>query len=393
MVFITKNRNFNTKTRFSCRKQHFTSKIVLYSGKLSFYQENRKFYVENDVFQRKNIINAVLYWKRWFLSPKTENLTRKRGFLVENSNLHLKQYFIVENSIFIRRIEKILRRKRCFLEKNIRNAVLHWQRWFLSPKTEILTRKRGFLVENSNLHLKQYFIVENSIFIRRIENFTSKTMFSRKKYQKCRFTLVEMVFIRKNRNCNTKTRFSCRKQHFSSKIVLYSGKLSFYQENRKFYVENDVFYRKNIRNAVLYWKRWFLSPKTEILTRKRGFLVENSNLHLKQYFILQWKTQFFLDESKILLRKRYFLEKNIRNAVLHWQRWFLSPKTEILTRKRGFLVENSTLHLKQYFIVENSVFIRSIENFTSKTMFSREKILEMPFYTAKDGFYHQKQKF
>ena len=32
-------------------------------------------------------------------------------------------------------------------------------------------------------------------------------------------------------------------------------------------------------------------------------------------------------------------------------------------------------------------------NFTSKTNFSTEKILEMPFYSGKDGFYQEKQKF
>ena len=149
MVFIRKNRNFNTKTRFSSRKQQFTSIIVLYSGKLSFLSEETK----------------------------------------------------------------TLRRRRCFLEKN---------------------------------------------------------------FQECRFTVEKMVFIRKNRNFNTKTRFFCRKQHLTSKMVLYSGKFSFYQEIRKFYVENDVFQTKNIRNADLQWKIWFLSGKTEILKRKRCFLVENS---------------------------------------------------------------------------------------------------------------------
>ena len=177
--------------------------------------------------------------------------------------------------------------------------------------------------------------MENSVFIRRNENFTSKTMFSREKIQECRFTVEKMVFIRKNRNFNTKTRFSCRKQLFTSIIVLYSGKLSFYQEIRKFYVENDVFQRKILGMP------------------------------------------FYSGED-------VFWTNNIR---------FLSGKTEILTRKRGFLVENSSLHLKQYFKVANSVFIRRNENFTSKTMFSREKILEMPFYSGKDGFYQEKQKF
>ena len=43
--------------------------------------------------------------------------------------------------------------------------------------------------------------------------------------------------------------------------------------------------------------------------------------------------------------------------------------------------------------MENSLFIRRNENFTSKTMFSREKILGMPFYSGEDGFYQEKQKF
>ena len=55
-------------------------------------------------------------------------------------------------------------------------------------------------------------------------------------------------------------------------MQFYSGKDAFYQEKQKFYLENELFYRKNIRNAVLQWKRWYLSGKTKILSRKRGFL-------------------------------------------------------------------------------------------------------------------------
>ena len=71
-----------------------------------------------------------------------------------------------------------------FLEyRLIRNAVFQWKRWFLSGKTEIVTRKRGFF---------------------------------------------------------------CRKQHFTSKIVLYSGKLRFYQEKL-----NSVGVRGSKREKIL----------------------------------------------------------------------------------------------------------------------------------------------
>ena len=45
------------------------------------------------------------------------------------------------------------------------------------------------------------------------------------------------------------------------------------------------------------------------------------------------------------------------------------------------------------FTVEKMVFIRKNRNFISKTMFSRENKLEMPFYREKAGFYQEKQKF
>ena len=153
------------------------------------------------------------------------------------------------------------------------NAVLQWRRWFLSGKTEILTRFSCRKLQFTSIIVlysgklsfyqkKRKFYVENDVFQR--------------KFQECRFTVEKMVFIRKNRNSNTKTRFSCRKQQFTSIIVLYSGKLSFYQKKRKFNVENYVSQRKNFRNEVLQWRRWFLSGKTKILTPKGGFLVENS---------------------------------------------------------------------------------------------------------------------
>ena len=82
--------------------------------------------------------------------------------------------------------------------------------------------------------------------------------------------------------------------------------------------------------------------------------------------------------------KRCFLVKKIRNAVLQWKRWFLSIKTLILPRKRSFLV---TKKWKCRFTVEKMVFISKNINFTSKTNFFTEKILEMPFYSGRDGFY------
>ena len=212
-----------------------------------------------------------------------------------------------------------------------------------------------------------------------------------------------MVFIRKNRNFNTKRRFSCRKQQFTSIIVLYSGKLSFYQEKGKFYVENDVFQTKNIRNAVLQWKILFLSGKTEILNTKTRFSCRKQQL-TSIIVLYSGKLSFYQKKRKFYLENDVFQRKFFRNAVLQWRRWFLSGKTEILTRKRGFLVENSSLHLKQYFIVENSVFIRRNENLTSKTMFSflvenrekqfQESVFIRKFYSGEAvGFYQEKQKF
>ena len=78
-----------------------------------------------------------------------------------------------------------------------------------------------------------------------------------------------MVFISKNINFTSKTIFSTEK---ILEMQLYSGKDGFYQEKHKFSLENELFYRKYIRNAVLQWKRLFLSGKTGILGPKRGFL-------------------------------------------------------------------------------------------------------------------------
>ena len=222
------------------------------------------------------------------------------------------------------------------------------------------------------------------VFIRKNRNFNTKTRFSFRKQQftskivlysgklsfirRNRFTVGKMVFIRKSRNFNTKTRFSCRKQQFTSKIVLYSGKLSFYQKKRKFYVENEVFQRKFFRNAVLQWRRWFLSGQTEILTRKRGFLVENSSLHLKQYFIVE--NSVFIRRNENFSSKTMFSRENFLGMP------FYSKK---------FSLENFVFDVKFSFLL--------IKTFTSKTKFSRENFLGMPFYIGEDGFYQEKQKF
>ena len=298
MVFIRKNRNFNTKTSFSCRKQQFTSKIVLYSGKLSFYQKKPKIFVENDVFQRKFFRNAVLQWIRWFLSGKAEILTRKRGFLVENSSLHLKQYFIVENSVFIRR-NRFTVGKMVFIRKS-RN---------FNTKTRFSCRKQQFTSKISTLQWKTQFLSEETEILSR------KRCFLDKIFQECRFTVEKMVFIRKNRNFNTKTRFSCRKQQFTSKIVLYSGKLSFYQKKRKVYVENDVFQRKFFRNAVLQWRRWFFIRKSRNFNTKTRFSCRKQQFTSK-IVLYSGKLSFYKKKRKVYVENDVFQRKFFRNAVL-----------------------------------------------------------------------------
>ena len=247
MVFIRKNRNFNTKTRFSCRKQQFTSKIVLYSGKLSFYHEETKpFYVENDVFQRKIFRNAVLQ---------------------------------LEKMVFIRNFNKKKCRKQQFTSII---DTLQWKTQFLSEETKILRRKRCFL---------------------------------EKIFQECRFTVEKMVFIRKNRNFNTKTRFSCRKQQFTSKIVLYSGKLSFYKKKRKVYVENDVFQRK-----------FFM--ECSFTVEKMVFISKSRNFNMKTRF--SCRKQQFTSIIVLYSGKLSFYQKK---PFYSWEDVFLSGKVEILTRK------------------------------------------------------------
>ena len=71
---------------------------------------------------------------------------------MEKGNLHLKQFFIVETSVFL---DKNVQKIRFFTAKNT----------VLSLKYKFYHRKRGFLMEKGTLHLKQNFIVETSVIL------------------------------------------------------------------------------------------------------------------------------------------------------------------------------------------------------------------------------------
>ena len=58
MVFIRKNRNFTSKTRFSIAK---TLEMPFYSGKYGFYHEKHKFNLKNERLYRKKILKMKFY--------------------------------------------------------------------------------------------------------------------------------------------------------------------------------------------------------------------------------------------------------------------------------------------------------------------------------------------
>ena len=159
-------------------------------------------------------------------------------------------------------------------EKNIRNAVLQWRKMVFIRKNrnfnEVFLSKTAVYIYNSTLQWKTQFLSEETKILRR------KRCFLEKIFQECRFTVEKIVFIRKNRNSNTKTRFCSRKQQFTSIIVLYSGKLSFYQKKRKFNVENEVFQRKKFQECrftvdemVFIRKNRNFNTKTRFSCRKQ----------------------------------------------------------------------------------------------------------------------------
>ena len=137
----------------------------------------------------------------------------------------MKQYFIVETSIF--------------LEKNfLKIRFFQWKTPFFQ-KNASFNRKRGFIVSESTLHLKQYFILETSVFL-------AKTS------RKFRFFQWKRPFCQKN------TSFIIEKEDFSYKRVLYIYEIVFYSGNlsfpRKNLLENPFF---PVANTVLSEKYKF----------------------------------------------------------------------------------------------------------------------------------------
>ena len=97
MVFISKNINFTTKTKFSIGK---TLEMPFFSGKYGFYHEKENFLCRKHTFLRKNITNAVLQWIKWFFISKNINFTSKTHFSKKN---YYKCSFTVEKMVFIRK--------------------------------------------------------------------------------------------------------------------------------------------------------------------------------------------------------------------------------------------------------------------------------------------------
>ena len=75
--FVRKIQVLTAKTRFSHRKVYFTSETVFYSGNLSFSAE-------------KLSLSPVFSNGKHRYIRKIQGLTRKRGYLVEQSTLHVK---------------------------------------------------------------------------------------------------------------------------------------------------------------------------------------------------------------------------------------------------------------------------------------------------------------
>ena len=134
-----------------------------------------------------------------------------------------------------------------------------------------------------------------------------------------------------------------------------------------FIVETSVFLDKNVQKIRFFpAKNTVLSLKYKFYHRKRGFLMEKSTLHLKQYFIVE--TSVILDKN--VQKIRFFPAKNT----------VLSLKYKFYHRKRGFLMEKGTLHLKQNFIVETSVFLD-------------KNVQKIRFFPAKNTVLSLKYKF
>ena len=88
-----------------------------------------------------------------------------------------------------------------------------------------------------------------------------KRTFLQKKYYKCCFTVVKMFFISKNIN------FAYRKNIINA--VLQLKRWFLIRKKQKFYLENEVFiYRKNFRNAVFQLKNMVFIRKNINFTWK-----------------------------------------------------------------------------------------------------------------------------
>ena len=66
-------------------------------------------------------------------------------------------------------------------------------------------------------------------------------------------------------------------------------------------------------------KDGFYQEKTEILSRKRGFL--EKNLYKCRFTV---EKMLFIMKNRNFISKTNFSKKKNRNSVLHWKRWFFS---------------------------------------------------------------------
>ena len=135
-----------------------------------------------------------------------------------------------------------------------------------------------------------------------------------------------------------------------------------------------------MEKSTLHLKQYFIVETSEIKSLENPFFLSEKYRFVVKIQILSPKTRFSHGKEYIT-SEIVFYSRNLRDKKVQKIRFFtakntvLSLKYKFQHRKRCFLMEKSTLHLKQYFIVETSVFldknVQKIRFFPAKIPFCR----------------------
>ena len=244
----------------------------------------------------------------------------------------MKQYFIVETSVF--------------LEKNF------YKIRFFQWKTPFCQKNTIFKTENEVFQYKRVLYISEIVF------YSGNLNFPREKLLENTFFPGKHRFVRKIQFLKSKTRFSSIKEYFTSEIVFYSCNLSFSKENfqkiRFFQWKTTVFFRKNasfnIENEVFLYKRvLYCTSEIVFYSGNLGFPRENF-----------YKISFFPVENN-----RFFSQKNA-----------------------SFNIENEVFLYKRVLYCKSEIVFYSVN-----LNFSREKLLENPFFPVENTVLSEKYNF